>query len=137
MKKILLVLTTVMFLSMNLCYSATKHEAVEPEDDGAFSFSCSYHNDDNPRMLCDIFFINYAKTDGTHEYWFRFLTQQPRSKLLDSFSIVIDGKRHDITAVHNPSDKYVLAGFSLIDNKMKLSIIVDTFFTRNSFYATA
>lgn len=90
--------------------------AYEPEDGGGASFS-THDYIDNRIISMDFYYTHYVTSTNDSEYWLRVSCSGSRVKLLDHISLIIDGERTDIQAIKEPSEKYVLAGYSLIDNK--------------------
>lgn len=113
-KKLLAAVLAATMLASSPCFA--EQVAYEPEDGGGASFST--HDLIEHRIISmDIYYTHYVTKDDASEHWFRISCSGSRVKLLDHMSLLVDGERYDIQAVQNPSDKYILAGASLIDNK--------------------
>jgi len=94
----------------SICFAY--NEAYEPEDNDAVSFSSYSVEGGN----AEITFVNYVTKDNVHEYWMRLANGWHHTKLLNYITLSIDDVPYNITAIPNPSEKYSLAGQTLIDN---------------------
>jgi len=116
-KKAVIAVFTASLLTAGVCMA--EQTAYEPEDGGGASFST--HDFISHRIIgMDIYYTNYVNPNHSHEHWFRISCSGSRVKLLDHMSLIIDGTRYDIQALPSPSEKYILAGYSLVDNKNHL-----------------
>ena len=107
MLKRLWLLTLTVFLLTAPCQAS--QPAYEWESDNAVSYSIGQHKSSS---FLQVVMTNYAKRDGTNEYWMKLFTNWSGYKILHWSSLVIDGTEYKLTAVENPSEKYHLAGSS-------------------------
>ena len=105
MEKLLtILLAAILFTSP--CFAKT---ACEWESDNAVSYTA---NQDKGGTSIQVYFVNYAKSNGENEYWIRLLSGRPNNKILHWASLYIDGEEFKLKAIENPSEKYSLAGSS-------------------------
>lgn len=76
----------------------------EPESENAVSYTTF---DDLKSWQTG--FVNYAKSDGTNEYWIRVSVKIKKEKVLHYCTLVIDGQKYTLYAIE-PQYKHLRAG---------------------------
>lgn len=99
----------------------------------SFAFRTSYEPESETAVSYTTFddlkswqtgFVNYAKADGTHEYWIRVSVKIKREKVLHYCTLTIDGKDYTLYAME-PQYRHLRAGlapFYDVDETIKKDI---------------
>lgn len=107
MRRILLVAFLICMIT-SVCFA---HKlGYEPETDTSASFSATDQYGYNY-----ITFVNYAKNDGTRDYWVRLRIFKGETKILYNAALIIDGVKYELNPVYNVTSKYAYAAYTNID----------------------
>lgn len=107
MRRILLV---AFLICMITSVSFASKLSYEPETSTSASFAAL-----DQYNTSHLTFVNYAKNDGTNEYWIRYTLLRDDTKILYSAALIIDGVKYDLQPVYDVTSKYAYAAYSNVD----------------------